>query len=521
MKNLHKLHKRAILFICLFLGVIISCDRDLLEQTNPNSITPDVFWKTPDDAEKGLIGVYSPLTGVRYYGRMYVFTSDYRDDLINGFNKSDRTAAGRFDATSDTPAVLFVWEEMWKVVSRANTLLFRVPEISFEDQDEKKSILGEGLFLRSLAYFDLVNIWRNIPLIVTPLTIQETSGVTQAPPEEVYVQIIEDLEAARTMLPTTRDETGKGRITWGAATALLGKVYLYTGNFSKARDMFKEIIDSNLYSLVDKYQDNFSSLTENNSESIFELQMDNNGNRGWAGDRAGTGRANSVVPDFAPPGFTNQNGMRINQWALDLFLDEQTINGEIDPRAFITLFWNTNETTTYKGDVLSSKTYEDKTYAEAISATDTRIFGNKYVLSDAEEGNINSNFHQASSNWRIIRYADVLLMYAEAEMEVSGSTTQAVVDAVNLIRTRADMPDFDLTMTMQDIRDERVKELSLEHTRYFDLLRWGLVKARIVDTPDIKSESGGVAAYQPGREYIDIPQRDLDANPNLKHNPGY
>lgn len=77
------------------------------------------------------------------------------------------------------------------------------------------------------------------------------------------------------------------------------------------------------------------------------------------------------------------------------------------------------------------------------------------------------------------------------------------------------------TMTMQDIRDERVKELSLEHTRYFDLLRWNIVKERILDTPDIKSESGGVGSYQPGREYLNIPQRDLDLLPNLKPNPGY
>ena len=102
----------------------------------------------------------------------------------------------------------------------------------------------------------------------------------------------------------------------------------------------------------------------------------------------------------------------------------------------------------------------------------------------------------------------------------ASAATQEAIDAVNLVRARADMPPF-ATMTWQDVMDERVKELSLEHYRYFDLLRWGLVKERIVDVPDIKSESGGVGAYQPGREYLDIPQRDLDLNPNLEHNPGY
>jgi len=513
-------NKRWVFMLGFFLVFSTSCEEDLLEQVNPNSITPDTFWLSADDAERGMVGAYSPITGVQYYGRMFVFGTDYRDDVINGFNTSPRTAPGYFQGTSDVAAVRVIWQEGWKSIVRSNQVLFNVPNIEM-DEAQKSSILAEALFLRSFVYFDLTNLWLNIPLITTPLTFDEANSVFQSTQAEIYAQLITDLEQARTSLPQTRAGNQVGRATWGAASALLAKVYLSTGNYAQAESVLREIMNSGLYSLVDDYGDNFRSSTENNSESVFEFQMVNDGNTGWGGDAPNTGRANSVLPDFAPQGFTNQNGMTINQWAVDLFLDEQTVNGEIDPRAFYTLFWDTNETTAYEGNVLSSKTYGNQTYQEARPG-DVNVYGNKYIFADSEDGNTSALFHRGDMNWRVIRYADILLYFAEAVMQGgSSAATQEVVDAVNLVRARADMPLFDTSMTWQDVMDERVKELSLEHYRYYDLLRWGMVKERIVDQPDIKSNSAGVGAYQPGREYLDIPQRDLDLNPNLVRNPGY
>jgi len=530
MKNpLKILRNKWGLFLSLFLLAAVSCDDELLDQENPNAPTPATFWKTALDAERGIIGVYSPITGVQYYGRMFVFSSLYRDDIVNGFAVSPRTAAGRFQGDSNVPATVVCWNEGWKVIARANELLLNVPDIPIEEcsasgftPDDKNGIIGEALFLRSFVYFDLVNNYRNIPLITSVLTVEEANSVSQAPPADVYTQIISDLQQARGFLPRTRTGSRVGRATWGAASALLGKVYMMIGQFSDAEAVFGEVVNSGVYSLVDNYADNFRMTTEINSESVLEWQMTFDGNTGWGGDAANTGRANSILPDLAPQGFTNQNGMRVNQWALDLFLDEQTVNGEIDPRTFNTFFWNTTETTTYRGETLSSVTYGNQDYASVFGPDDTRIFASKYVLADAEEGNASSNFHQTDSNLRVIRFADVLLYYAEAGMMANGGAiTAAGLDAINLVRARADMPAFDNSITFQDIQDERVKELALEHYRYYDLLRWGIVKERLVDIPDLKDESGGVGAYQPGREYMDIPQKDLDINPNLTRNPGY
>ena len=170
---------------------------------------------------------------------------------------------------------------------------------------------------------------------------------------------------------------------------------------------------------------------------------------------------------------------------------------------------------------LRSTYYEGKTYAEAFGGNDLGIFGKKHLEVD-KEGRTKASFNQSSNNLRLLRLADIYLMLAEAElMNNNGASTPAAVEAVNRVRRRVDMPEF-TTLTMQDIMDERVKELTLEWSRYYDLLRWGMVRERIVDTPGIKSNAATVLdAYQPGREYLNLPAGDLGIYPNLQPNPGY
>lgn len=508
--------KIGLLTVLFSLVFVLGCDEDLLDQTNPNALTPDTFWRNEADATKAIVGAYSPFTDIWYYSRIEIFLSDYRDDVVNGFATSERTNPGRFEGVQGGNMNVWVWRVIWKIISRTNEILANVPDIEM-DQALRDNILGEAHFLRALNYFNAVNNWLNIPLITGPITNEEAKAISQAPPDDVWAQIISDLQQAQNLLPDTWEGDNLGRVTTGAANALLGKVYLYRQQYDLARTEFQKVMGSGRYGLVDNYADNFSSFTENNSESIFEIQFTLDDNRLWGGDNPGRGRTNSFTPDIAPQGFTGQDGMRINQWVLDLFLDERTINDEIDPRAFNTLFWRTDETTTYRGEVLEATIYEGKSYQEVYDATENRVFGKKYLGLD--EGVTTANFQASPNNLRLIRYADVLLMFAEAEFMLGGSTA-AAVDAINEVRSRVDMPAF-TNITMQDIEDERVKELTLERTRYFDLLRWGKVKEKIVDTPGIKSESGGVGAYQPGREYMDLPKNELDNNPNFQHNPGY
>ncbi len=508
----------------LLLGVVgvinINCSDDVLDQVNPNSITPKGFWKTEEDAQKGVIGAYSPFTHIWYYTRFEIFTSDYRDDLVNGFNTSERTAVGSFNGIAGSNATRWVWQAMYQGVSRANDVIANVPNVDMDAQ-LRDNILGEGYFIRAYNYFNLLNNWRNIPLITESATEVDLLSLKQADPAQVWSQIESDLQQAQNLLPESWPANQLGRATSGAATGVLGKVYMYQSKYDEAKAEFQKVMSSGTYQLVDNYAHNFTEEFENNAESLFEIQLISDGNNNWGGDAPNRGKGAAYQPDIAPRGYTSQNGMRINQWALDLFLDEQTINGEIDPRTFVTFFWDTNETTTYEGETFESRTFLNTSYADAYPDGDGNIYGNKFLdwefngRSQSQDG----GWHGSGNNLRLLRYADILLMFAEAEFMINGST-QAALDAINEVRERADMAPY-ASITMQDIEDERIKELSLERTRYFDLLRWGKVKSRIVDNPQFKSESAGTSAYKAGREYIAIPQNDIDRNPGLDQNDGY
>ncbi|WP_344787222.1 RagB/SusD family nutrient uptake outer membrane protein [Postechiella marina] len=523
MKNI-KTSIKGILAVLAVFALNTNCSDSVLNQDNPNDLVPTSFWQTPEDANKAIIGAYSPFLAITYYSRFEIFLSDYRDDVVNGFNTSDRTAAGAFNATADRNAPKWMWEAQFRGVSRSNDVLFYVPNIEM-DETEKNNIIGEAHFIRGLNYFNLINNFLNVPIIKTPISeIAAPDLIPQAPPADTWALIEEDLKMAQSKLPSSWPATQTGRATYGAATGMLGKVYLYQKKYDLAKAEFAKIMGTT-YTLTDDYAANFTEEFENNVESIFEIQLISDGNQGWGADSASSGSGSAYQADLAPVGYTNQNTMRVNQWALDLFLDEKTINGEIDPRTYTTFFWNTQDSTQYQGKSLKSRTYLNASYEEAFSPTGTNIFGNKYAdwEFNGKKESRDGGWHASGNNVRLLRYADVLLMFAEAEvMSNGGNSTQPAVDAVNEVRRRVDMPEF-TTVTMQDIEDERIKELTFERTRYFDLLRWGRVKSRIVES-DFKSESGGTGSYKPGREYLAIPLSELDGNNNdegFKQNPGY
>jgi len=518
MKNNNKKSLGTLAALALLLAFSPACNEDILDQANPNFVTPDTFYQTADDATKAIIGAYSPLTEIFYYSRMNVFSTIYRSDAVNGFGTSERTAPGRFATESNRNMVIWSWSPPWKIISRANAILENVPAIEMDEAD-KRSILGEAHFLRAYNYFQLLRNYRNIPLITAPIGLDEARTVTQAPPAEVYNQIVQDLKDAQSMLPEAWQGGNVGRATSGAATGMLGRVYLSESDYDNAKTELQKVIASGNYELMDDYADNFEEATDNNKESLFEVQLVADGNSGWGGDAPGVGKGAGYMQDLAPPpAFTGQDGMRINDWVLDVFLDERTTDDQIDPRAFITLFFDSDETTTYQGRELGPTIYQGRTYDE-VFPDGSFVFNKKYLDIEAGYATSSLGWHFSGNNQRILRYADVLLMFAEAEFQLNGSTDEAL-DAINQVRARVNMPPF-TEINMQDIMDERVKELSIERERYYDLLRWGLVKELIVDRPGIKSESGGTGAYRPGREYFDLPDAELNNNPNLRHNPGY
>lgn len=502
------------LFMVLVL-VMVNCNKKDLDLTNPNNLSVQSFWKTPDDAEKGLVACYGPLTTIQGWGRMLgALLTIHRGDDVNPFPFPAVNDPGTFSTVSSDGRVNEGWTELNAIVARANAVLFYVPDISM-DETRKKQILGEASFLRALAHFYLLNMWGHIPLITKPIETLDDLFIEQASQADVWASIIGDAKNAQAALPETVDPKDIGRATWGAATALLGKALLFTKDWTGAAAEFKKIVDKpNLYRLVANYQDNFLASGNNNSESVWELQYQStpNGNWGTSGT-ANPLRGQGWESDVAPAGYTSQGSLSVNKWIYDLFMKQKTKDGKIDPRAYATIIWN------YPG----AKVYKDDFAKVMTGANLNNFWVRKYLNFDRESASVPGSWGYPNNNRRMIRLADVLLMYAEAINEAAGPNAQAYA-AINAVRARASMPDIPAGLSQAAfrtaVRDERVLELSLEGDRVFDLLRWGNMAATFKAHPEYRSNSGAV--FVEGKhEYLPIPVNDIGANPKLKQNNGY
>ena len=515
--NRLKILRHKVLKIGAVVLVILTtnyCSSDILDVEDPNRLSPQLFWKNAEDAEKGLVGVYGPLTTIPGWGRMLgAILTIQRSDLVDPFPSPEVQDVGTFLVKPTDGRVFEGWSELNAIVSRANTVLANVPEIEM-DEDRKSEILGEAYFLRGFAHFYLLNMWGNIPLLREEVTSVEDLLVEQAPQAEVWNSIKSDMQEAQARLPETWPAEQGGRGTWGAATAMLGKAHLYTQEWEAAAAEFKKIIDSGLYELTENYQDNFLAATNNNEESIFELQYQNSSNGNWgASGTPNPWRGQAWEPDIAPKGYTSQGTLTVNPWVFELFMKEKTNSGEIDPRAYATILWN------YPG----AKVYQDD-FTEALTGENqSKIWARKYLNFDRTSSLTPEGWAYSDNNRRMIRFADVLLMYAEAKNEAEGPTPE-VYAAINRVRARVDMPPLPEGLSQaamrEAIRQERVLELALEGDRFLDLLRWGIAADVFEQHPEYRSNSG--SEFQRGKhEYLPIPQNDIDTNPKLEQNPGY
>lgn len=509
LKNKQSIIRIAISGLFAFI-LLTNCTNDL-DITDPNRLSPDVFWRNATDAESGLTAVYSSLPSIPAFGRIGAgIMLIHRSDEVDPFPQINVNDGGIFNATPDFPRLNEPWGEFYKQVSAANQVIDNVPEIEM-DASRKAQILGEARFLRAHAYFYLVNQWGNIPLILNEISEAEELFVGNSTPDQVFEAIITDLLVAQSDLPQTWPSDQVGRASSGAATALLGKAYLYTNQWASAAAEFQKVINSGLYSLTADYFDNFREETTNNSESLFEVQYDGNTTGGWGGTGANVWRGQAWEADIAPRSFSSQQSVSVNQWVFDLFMAQETIDGGEDPRAKATMVWN------YPGAMMYLTPFTD-----AFSGVDLeRIWVRKYLNFENDTALAPGSWAGDTNNWRLIRYADVLLMYAEALNE-NGGPNQEAFNAINEVRARANMPAYsgmDQSTLREAIRDERVRELAIEGYRWWDLRRWGIAAQRFQNN-NLRSNSGG--QFVTGKhEYFPLPRRDVDGNPNLNQNPGY
>ncbi|MBI9039824.1 RagB/SusD family nutrient uptake outer membrane protein [Lutibacter sp.] len=512
------------LTIFLSLAVVLnSCvDENDLIQVDPNNDAVDSFWKTDEDALKGVNSAYGSLLTDGTYMRSTPLLLDLKgDDCKSNSPWGSMYVVGKFNSNV-TDAAIYGWayETYYQGIYRANQVLTNVPNIEFEDSALKDRILGQAYFLRGLFLFHAVNMFKNVPL---PTELAAT--YPQKTEAEGWAQVIDDFKTAADLLPVSyssisgADAGENGRATKGAALAYLGKAQLFTRDFPNARDAFKKVIDLNVYSLVSNYRDNFTTVNENNSESIFEVQFSRDAggvDLGWGGaPQPGWGKTSARAITYGPRAF-GWTDVQPTRALFNEFHEELTISGQVDPRLDATMFYNKPG-----GMMLYGQDFATFYGGNAQDLND--LFCAKYQNSDG--GQADEYDWRSGINERIMRYADVLLMYAECLNE-TGDTPGAYT-YIQKVRDRVGLPDLNIVKAgmnqvqmREQIGHERFLEFPLEGHRFDDIRRWGWLQDS-AKLAWLKSRDPEFDTYSAGREYFPIPQLEMDNNPGTIQNDGY
>lgn len=504
------------------LVMVMSCKKTTdLDIPNPNEQDESGFWQTANDALMGVTAIYGNFyRNGAPYNRWFPFFMDVRSDdgySTSGWNEL-RSISGlnitqySFEVTNDT------WGHHYRGIYRANQVIANVPSIEM-DETLKRRYIAEAKFLRALYYYNLVTIWGNIPLVLTPQLPSDRPE--QSTPAVVWAQIEQDLSEAAPDLPESYSSDDLGRATRGAAYSLLGRALLQQRKYQQALDALAWLVTgpgAGLYTLVN-YEDNFRHTTENNRESIFEVQFKMRSETG-AEDAPSSNVGTSRPPFFAPPGhgFTDAN---MHRWVVREFQQENLPGGQRDPRLIITALFDSADVRGPDFTNVYGSSWTAHNFAQDIQS---RVFYRKY-LNDYFRINEFEVFN-GPVNYRVFRYADVLLMYAECLNSLT--RTNEAYQYVDRVRARAGLPALSTTRpgmsqaTFQlQLEHERITELTGEGLRWNDLARWGyfedpaklaLLKAR---DPEFNNFVIGRSQYMP------IPQAEIDVNTNLQQNFGY
>ena len=443
------------------------------------------FFKTENDAIQAINAAYEPLmfnnSNNNFYWGFGELTSD---EAVTGGNgsRAGLIELDFFTYNSRTAEFNDFWKLQYKGITQCNTVLDKVPAIDMNEA-LKDRILGEARFLRAFYYFQLTQVFGDVQLLtkITPPAELKTAKTAKS---EIYKVILADCDQAALALPAAYAASEAGRATKGAALALAAKINLYAKNYNEVINYVNKVKELGVYSLMPDYEDNFRENTQNNAESVWEIQhtnlelgVGNSINQWWMSTKitGGYGIA-EVTPEYVAEFEAG------------------------DPRRKFTVASNNEE-------------YFGKIYKNSFSST--KFSPRKYLQIDSTTTQI----ADGDINVTNIRYAEVLLWEAEALAELGRvSEAQAPLELVRA-RARAQAVDpatalppvttNDKTEMINAVRHERSVELGFEMHRFFDLVRWGIAKQKLPD-------------FQEGKhEVFPIPQVELDLNPQLTQNPNY
>lgn len=554
------------------MGIMSSCE-DNLNVQNPNNQTTSDFGFTSSDLNEAVIACYNHIRMEGSSARV-----GYTLDVVRGdeaWNSSQiwyKPFADLNAPATDEIGCLWPWREWYYTINVCNYVVKQVELANLSKQDYNE-IKGQALFLRAFSYYYLISYYQNVPLITDYDSYSTLDGLyaSNNTQDEVLDQMEKDLSEAMGILPSREigGEWAKGRATSGAAAGYLARTLMFRQKYSEALPVLKDIIKGEYgsYDLVADFGDNFrSGASENNIESLFEIQYLDYGSQGtddeWTpvNTSSNATQGHAVESNFAPAIYGGWADISASPWLYNLFKAEKCTDGTLDPRLYWTL-------ATYEAEY---EDYNGKTTAAYPSGNDPRCniaWMNKIpaegIVTNSNNGGIVICKHTSARenmyasvvtglhcgvNLRVLRFSDILLRAAECENEVNGPTTQAF-EWIDRVRQRSGLAKLDQSkfnsadkLFEQIANVERPKEFGCEHGRGIDLLRWGFfysdervkqmtehnayrkagsLVTDIVTLDDVNSGGdfgSSTTNWRPGHEYFPIYQGTLNANPNLVGN---
>lgn len=498
------------------------CTSDLLDRTPIDTLSPGTFYENETQCKMGLMGIYSSLPPIAtpcfWYQFDFMSDNNYCQDSWQGSKEF-----GEWAQNASSWAASAKWTQDYQMIVRANTFLDNMTKAKASDEVKAK-MNAEAKYLRAYSYADLITYFGDVPLILGVQTL-DSAKVSRTAKDKVLAAIISDLDAAAGALPNSYSGSDAGRATKGAALSLKCKTLLYNEKWTDAADAAKKVMDLGVYSLYPDYAGLFDEAHENNQEVIFDIQyIKNSQSQPWPSARL------SFV-DWPTPNVTADainsyymaNGQPITS-ATSGYNAKDPYNSR-DPRMAASI-------------VLPGSKTASGTFIPANDQVPCGARPRKYADISG------SDSYNYSLNTIVLRYADVLLMRAEALIE-AGNTGQEVYDLIDKVRTRVGMPTIESVegtglskeQLRSILRHERRVEFFMEGTRYADMLRWkdeslvhdvyGYVTSKLsspasASTWVFETEKKSTRKFDSAKGWLwPIPQVEKQNNNNLKQNPGY
>lgn len=531
--NMNAIFKSKNILIAGLLSLLImSCKEDLLNPVPNDRISTATFWKTENDALLATNAAYTYLMGLNVFALDGITDIGHTNQV---FNVNAFIESGTHDASNSR--ITEEWTTAYAGIETVNDFFENVDRVTSTNTALIDRLKAEMRFLRAYHYVNLAALYGGVPIVTKTLTTEEAKQLKRGDIQQVWDFVKAELTTAATVLPATYPATDRGRITKGAALALLARANLYAGRYQEAAAAASEVMKLS-YDLYPNYGKLFTYAAENNVEVILDRQY-----------ISSSGLSNNVFAQMAPysqktanntfvpsknlaDAYYMKNGLPITDPASGF--DPKNPYKDRDPRMGFSMFLS--------GDPLPSGAI----FKPEPNSGTTDAIGNTYLATTTGyvvKKYINSEDFATPSvsgiNIILLRYAEVLLTYAEAKIELN-QVDQSVLDAINKVRNgRQDvkLPSIKTGLSQSEMRDivrqERMVELAFEGTRLFDIRRWKtaekLMPGSVFGITWLNNGSLTTVqvqaferVFKPGRDYLwPIPQKEIDLNPGLTQNPGW